>query len=830
MAGEPTSSLSMFFYVQSNTDFNDGYRVRLSAADDTVRLDRLDKNVPTELGNASYPVAFGFTYRVRVEPEGGRLRVLVNGTPVLEVEDSAYRSGTVALDAATGSPGMLGPFVRARFDNVRVVGHDGRTFVADATPPTIASAGMSPDPVDVGGTGTLRAVAYDDGGVDGIWADVTWLGGAANLTLQESQPDLWEAPFVPAVSGLHTFTVWARDTAGWWTSLPGGFRAEDLSAPSFSTASVTPPVAAPGDAFTFDAAVRDNVGVVAVFANVSGPEAVNLTLAPAGGDAWTATRPFSRLGAYGVTFWTSDAAGHWANVTRSFTVRDFTPPHTTLAILGANATVGTVRYLAPSSTIALVATDDASGVARTEDRVDGGVWRTYTAPFPLGPGPHLLEFRSVDTAGNLEATQSAMLYTDPAPPDVALRTDGSVVGATLGPTATLNLTATDSESGVAYLEYRVDGGPWLPYGGGIPVGAEGTHALEYRAADRVGNEAAFAYAFAVDGTGPSVTISPGIPSVTTPGLFVSPATPFVLGATDPVGVSSIEYRYDGGPWTPYAVPFTLAAEGPHIIDYRATDRLGNPSALGSLQATVDARPPNLQLLVGAPNATVAGVEYIGVETPFVVATSDTGAGVASVEYVVAGVPHAYAGPFTLTSYEGAIIVEVRASDRLGHSSSSNHTFFVDATPPVARIDVLPGSTFLTNETATFSAAKSSDDAVIAAYAWDFGDSVQGTGIVATHAFAVPGDHYVNLTVTDELGRTATATIHVSVTAPVTPPPLPQQAVPWAYVAGLIVLSAAFVGLLIIMWRQRRRMRGKEPKPESGGPNSERSTESPSMDK
>ncbi len=725
---------------------------------------------------------------------------------------------------------MPGPFVRARFDNIRVVGHDGRTFVADSTPPTIASAGMSPDPVDVGGTGTLRAVAYDDGSVDGVWANVSWPGGAANLTLQESQPDLWEAPFVPAVPGLYTFTVWARDTAGWWTSLPGGFRAEDLSAPSFSTASVTPPVAAPGDAFMFDAAVRDDVGVVAVSANVLGPEAVNLTLAPAGGDEWTATRPFSRLGAYGVTFWASDAAGHWANVTRSFTVGDFTPPHTTLAILGANASFGTVRYLGPSSLVALMATDDASGVAGTEDRVDGGIWSTYTAPFPLGPGPLLLEFRSVDTAGNLEEIQSAMLYMDPTPPDVALRIDGPLVGATLGPTATLNLTVTDSESGVASVEYRVDGGPWLPYGGGIPAGPEGTHALGYRAADRVGNEAAFAYAYAVDGTGPSVSISPGAPSVTTPTLFVSPATPFVILATDPAGVASIEYRVDGGPRTPYAVPFTLVAEGPHVVEYWATDRLGNPSPLGSLQATVDARPPNLQLFAGAPNATVADVEYVGGETPFVVTASDAGAGIASVEYVVAGMPHAYAGPFTLSGYEGAITVEVRASDRLGHSSSSNRTFFVDATPPVARIDVLPGSAFLTNETATFSAARSSDDAVIAAYAWNFGDGAQETGIVATHAFAAPGDHYVNLTVTDELGRTATATIHISVTAPITPPPPPQEAVPWAYVAGLIALSAAFVGLLIIMWRQRRRMRGKEPKPQNEGPNSERSTESPSMEK
>ena len=58
--------------------------------------------------------------------------------------------------------------------------------------------------------------------------------------------------------------------------------------------------------------------------------------------------------------------------------------------------------------------------------------------------------------------------------------------------------------------------------------------------------------------------------------------------------------------------------------------------------------------------------------------------------------------------------------------------------------------------ATFDGSGSSDsDGTVASYAWDFGDGTTGTGVSPTHHFAIPGDHSVTLTVTDNSGASST---------------------------------------------------------------------------
>ena len=54
-----------------------------------------------------------------------------------------------------------------------------------------------------------------------------------------------------------------------------------------------------------------------------------------------------------------------------------------------------------------------SGVASTSYRLDGGAWTTYTGPFFVASfGPHTLEFRSTDDAGNVEATKTISWGSD----------------------------------------------------------------------------------------------------------------------------------------------------------------------------------------------------------------------------------------------------------------------------------------------------------------------------------------------------------------------------------------------------------------------------------
>jgi hypothetical protein len=115
---------------------------------------------------------------------------------------------------------------------------------------------------------------------------------------------------------------------------------------------------------------------------------------------------------------TDVSANHEADKSLDFKI-DATPPATTASI----APVGPGgNYKNP--TVTLAATDLTSGVGTTEYRLDGGAFTPYAAPFVVtGDGPHTLDFRSTDVAGNVEATQSRAFVVDATPPVVTVSAD-----------------------------------------------------------------------------------------------------------------------------------------------------------------------------------------------------------------------------------------------------------------------------------------------------------------------------------------------------------------------------------------------------------------------
>lgn len=69
--------------------------------------------------------------------------------------------------------------------------------------------------------------------------------------------------------------------------------------------------------------------------------------------------------------------------------------------------------------VTLSATDDDSGVARTEYNIDNAGWTTYTAPVTLSAeGVHTFQYRSIDRAQNQEQDQSLTVRIDKTPPTV----------------------------------------------------------------------------------------------------------------------------------------------------------------------------------------------------------------------------------------------------------------------------------------------------------------------------------------------------------------------------------------------------------------------------
>ncbi|NOY56602.1 MAG: PKD domain-containing protein, partial [Actinobacteria bacterium] len=90
--------------------------------------------------------------------------------------------------------------------------------------------------------------------------------------------------------------------------------------------------------------------------------------------------------------------------------------------------------------------------------------------------------------------------------------------------------------------------------------------------------------------------------------------------------------------------------------------------------------------------------------------------------------------------------------------------------PVADI-VTNTTTGLVPLTVDFDGRGSSDDGSIVSYEWDFGDGNSAVGDLVTHTYTASGDFTAQLTVTDDLGASSTATVTISVTSPDTNPPV-----------------------------------------------------------
>jgi plastocyanin len=323
------------------------------------------------------------------------------------------------------------------------------------------------------------------------------------------------------------------------------------------------------------------------------------------GGTWTAYAApvvVSAVGMHMLHYRARDVAGNEsAEGMAHFTIvegqGDTTPPTVTAAITGQQDSSGNYVDVA---TVKLTATDADSTVASVEYQLDGGAWTAYPAPVAVtGAGEHMVHFRATDAAGNTSPegmSHFTVVKSDTTPPIVTASlggtqdADGNYVGK-----ATVTLVASDSGSGVAAVEYRVDGGAWTAYTAPVPVTAPGAHTVGYRGRDVAGNTSApasvsFTVVAGGDTTAPVLTMVVG-GNQSGDWSYVGQAT-VSLAVTDAgSGVDSVEYKVDSSAWTRYTTPVVVSALGTHTVRSRATDVAGNVSDEVSGTFTVVATPP-----------------------------------------------------------------------------------------------------------------------------------------------------------------------------------------------------------------------------------------------
>ncbi|MEU7884753.1 plastocyanin/azurin family copper-binding protein [Microbispora bryophytorum] len=174
------------------------------------------------------------------------------------------------------------------------------------------------------------------------------------------------------------------------------------------------------------------------------------------------------------------------------TSADTTPPTVAADVSGEKNADG--DYV-ESAAVTVSATDTESGVDTVEYALDAGAFQAYTAPVPVNQvGEHTVSYRATDKAGNTSEVQSVTFTVvapqpkDTTPPTVAAdvsgekNADGDYVES-----ATVTISATDTESGVDTVEYAVDGQAFASYTKALVIDQPGAHTVSYRATDKAGN-------------------------------------------------------------------------------------------------------------------------------------------------------------------------------------------------------------------------------------------------------------------------------------------------------------------------------------------------------
>ena len=278
---------------------------------------------------------------------------------------------------------------------------------------------------------------------------------------------------------------------------------------------------------------------------------------------------------------------------------------------------------------------------------------------------------------------------------------------------TVTLSVTETGSGVASTQYRIDGGSFQS-GTSVAIPApadhsnDGVHTIEYRTTDNAGNvETLRSTTVRIDTTIPATTDD--APA----GWQPSPVTVTLTPADALSGIASTQYRIDGGVFqggTSVAIPAPAdhSNDGVHTIEYRSTDNAGNVEPLQTATVRIDTTLPAGALTAPADGAHVNGPVAV------TAAASDVPSGVASVEFLVR--PNG-SGSFTsistdttapydaswdsTTAPEGNAELKVVVVDDAGQSVTSAIRTVVVDNPPVPTLDD-PGANVLGMVTLTAS--------------------------------------------------------------------------------------------------------------------------------
>ena len=332
-----------------------------------------------------------------------------------------------------------------------------------------------------------------------------------------------------------------------------------------------------------------------------------------------------------------------------------------------------------AAAVEVKATDAVSGVDRVEWQIDSGPWlhgpSGSVVPFTT-TGEYQLRTRARDVAGNLSAPQVENVQVDAEAPTNTTTQPGGQVSSPYQ----VAVTGSDDDSGVATVQWQVGNGP-VATNTPVSITGSGTYELKTRVGDTAGNWSAWRTETIIV----NAALGDNVPPVdTTTGASTfwrkAPVTMTVQAEDAGSGVDFIEYQVPGvlGGDTPVTKTVTVDTEGVNFFETRATDKLGNRSALRRQTVKIDLTRP--------VDTTVIPEGWQPSDTFTLDATDAApGSGVDEILYTIDGGPELSGDPGDPVTVpgDGVYTIVTRVTDNAGWSTGyTTRTLKVDTVDPV----------------------------------------------------------------------------------------------------------------------------------------------------
>ncbi len=240
-------------------------------------------------------------------------------------------------------------------------------------------------------------------------------------------------------------------------------------------------------------------------------------------------------------------------------------PDITLVLQGDKFFSNSQWYISSRTRMVLSSPEQIRFIKQIQYKLDDSEFSIFKTPLlaPERSGAHHLYYRCLDIHGNTGSTQKVALFLDKIPPVTKINFEGIQYKSDnllfLNPQTKILLFASDQESGVKVVQYRISGGQIKTYTTPITISTEGKHLIQFRSLDQVNNQEEWvSTSVIVDGTPPAIELSFREPPKSEKGGYlIAPNNLIYINATDALTkIDLLTYSLNGEKDIIYRFPLT----------------------------------------------------------------------------------------------------------------------------------------------------------------------------------------------------------------------------------------------------------------------------------